>query len=158
MSKYSPSDARAKAVTVVRKLVADSNPLVSAKHMTLIINAVAQALQDGVMDFASYHAGLADSLSAAPAAAKPETKHVVSERWVPEDRTRLLRKPGGGCIGRIEPKGAVSSAGRQKTLRLVQGQLEELHRELTALIKRMGLLRNEVEELRTNFAGLVHAV
>jgi len=155
MSKYSPRDARAKAVTVVRKLVADCNPLMSGKQMTVIINAVAQVLEDGVIDFASYQAGLADSLSAAPKAAQHEIKHPVSERrWVPEDRKR----GGGSSNGRTGLNRAVSPAGRRKTLGLVQGQLEELYTELTALIKRMGLLKNEVEELRANVVVLIHAV
>ena len=58
-----------------------------------------------------------------------------------------------GLIGKTG-KGGLSSADRQEILSFVQGQINEVQKELTAQIKRMESLRREIDDLRANVASL----
>jgi hypothetical protein len=58
-----------------------------------------------------------------------------------------------GLMGKTVPTGKLA-ADRQKIMAAVQGQIEEVHHELTHQIKRMDSLRRDIDELRTNVARL----
>jgi uncharacterized coiled-coil DUF342 family protein len=57
-------------------------------------------------------------------------------------------------IGKTEPVSQRLPADRQEILSFVQGQVDEVHRELTAQLKRLDSLRDELDELRANVAYL----
>jgi hypothetical protein len=58
-----------------------------------------------------------------------------------------------GLIGKTG-KGGFSSTDRQEILNFVQGQINEVQKELSAHIKRMDSLRGELDDLRANVARL----
>jgi polyhydroxyalkanoate synthesis regulator phasin len=57
-------------------------------------------------------------------------------------------------VGKAGARGAFSPTDRAEILSHVQGQIDEVHRELTAQIKRLNALRRELDELRGNVARL----
>jgi NTP pyrophosphatase (non-canonical NTP hydrolase) len=57
-------------------------------------------------------------------------------------------------IGKTELVSQRLPADRQDILSFVQGQVDEVHRALTAQMKRLASLRDELEELRANVACL----
>jgi hypothetical protein len=59
-----------------------------------------------------------------------------------------------GLIGQTGPNDTLPAAGRKEMMAHVQGQIEEVHRELTHQMKRMDSLRSEIDELRINVARL----
>jgi hypothetical protein len=59
-----------------------------------------------------------------------------------------------GLTGQAGPNGRLSAADREEILSHVQGQVNEVHRELTEQMKRMGSLKRELDELRANVARL----
>jgi len=60
------------------------------------------------------------------------------------------------ATGKTGKAGKLSRADRQELLSLVHGQISEVSHELTAQMKRMQSLKNELAELRTNMARVIH--
>jgi hypothetical protein len=61
-----------------------------------------------------------------------------------------------GAIGKTGPVGKIPAADRVELLSTIQGQIDEVSRELTAQMKRTQSLRDDLEALRANVAGLAH--
>ena len=61
-----------------------------------------------------------------------------------------------GANGKTGPAGELLATDRREAMNLVDGQLAEMSRELMAQTKHLQSLKDKLEELRTNVAGLIN--
>jgi hypothetical protein len=74
---------------------------------------------------------------------------------LPGKRGPVGGKGARGAPGPQGPAGAVSATGeRIELLAVVQGQIDEIYRELDLQLKRMATLQDQLDELRANVARL----